>query len=99
MTPLILNPAGSVQMFEAGRFARQIQGKFRCHHRSMKNILLLDNYYCPEEQMFVSALSDDMQRCGVMGNLESKCKGKYIKRDLQVLAPTQITLLLEPPFK
>lgn len=25
------------------------QGKIERYHRSMKNILLLDNYYCPEE--------------------------------------------------
>ena len=30
-------------------FHPMTQGKIERYHRSMKNILLLDNYYCPEE--------------------------------------------------
>lgn len=27
----------------------QTQGRIECYHRSMKNVVKLDNYYCPEE--------------------------------------------------
>ncbi len=35
--------------FEAGRLHPQTQGKIERYHRSMKNVVKLDNYFSPEQ--------------------------------------------------